>query len=148
MLGAGGGREVLALRRLGFEVDGWDCQQELVRTANRILSEATILANRCSGVPRDICPSGGPIYSGIIIGWGLYTYVPGSQRKIALLGNYSRPIIPRLANLLSFFSRDPAQLRFYVAALVANVFRRIVRREKVEVGDFLAPHYVHYFTEF
>lgn len=146
VLGAGGGREVLALRRLGFEVDGWDCQQELVRTANRILSEEGFQPT-VAVVPRDICPSGGPIYSGIIIGWGLYTYVPGSQRRIALLGSIRDRLSPGSPILLSFFSRDPAQLQFYVAALVANVFRRIVRREKVEVGDFLAPHYVHYFTK-
>src|SRR5262245_9665064 len=66
VLGAGGGREVLALKRRGFEVDGWECQEEFVSAANRILSaeghEPTV-----SLVPRDACPLGDPSYTGIII---------------------------------------------------------------------------------
>jgi hypothetical protein len=146
VLGAGGGREVLALKRLGFEVDGWECQQQLVRTANRILIDEGFQPTMAV-VPRDTCPSGGPTYSGIIIGWGVYTYVPGSQKRIALLRSIRERLSPGSPILLSFFSRDPAGLRFYVAARVANILRRIAGREGVEVGDFLAPHYVHYFTE-
>jgi hypothetical protein len=146
VLGAGGGREVLALKRLGFESDGWECQPDLVRTGNRILIEEGFEPT-IAVVPRDTVPPSGPTYSGIIIGWAVYTYVPGSQKRIALLRSICGRLSPGSPILLSFFSRDPAGLRFYVAARVANALRRIAGREGVEVGDFLAPHYVHYFTE-
>jgi hypothetical protein len=147
VLGAGGGREVLALKRLGFEVDGWECQEEFVNAANRILT-ANGLEATVSRVPRDTCPPGDPSYSGIVMGWGLYTGIPGSQRRIALL----RAVRERLGQgspvLLSFFSRDSAELiRFHLTATIANILRPLARRERVEVGDYLTPNYGHFFTE-
>jgi hypothetical protein len=146
VLGAGGGREVLALKRLGFEVDGWECQEEFVSAANRVLTaegfEPTVAV-----VPRDSCPPGDPSYSGIIIGWGAYTNVRGSQKRNALLRAIRERLFEGSPILLSFFSRDPAALRFHLTAKVANLVRRLARQETVELGDFLAPNYVHYFTE-
>jgi hypothetical protein len=145
VLGAGGGREVLALKQLGFEVDGWECQEELARAANRILTaegfEPTVTVS-----PRDTCPPGNPSYSGIIIGWAAYTYIPGSHRRIALLRMIRDRLVQGGPILLSFFSCDPIPRRFHLTARVANILRRLTGREIVEVGDFLVPHYVHYFT--
>ena len=36
--GAGGGREVLALYKSGYEVDGFECHPELVALANTMLT--------------------------------------------------------------------------------------------------------------
>jgi hypothetical protein len=49
--------------------------------------------------------------------------------------------------LVSFFPRKPTQRRFRVIAAIANVGRLLTLRERVEVGDFLEPNFVHYFTE-
>ena len=38
VVGGGGGREVLALRRLGYEVDGFECDPGLVACANELLA--------------------------------------------------------------------------------------------------------------
>ena len=37
LMAAGGGREVLALRRLSFRVDAWECQPDFVIAANELL---------------------------------------------------------------------------------------------------------------
>ena len=39
-----------------------------------------------------------------------------------------------------------AALRLRIAARVANPFRRLLRRDAVQVGDALVPAMVHYFT--
>ena len=146
VLGAGGGREVLALKQLGFEVEGWECQEELASSANRLLTtmgfEPTV-----SVYPRDTCPRGDPCFSGIIVGWGVYTHMNGSQGRIALLRAIRERLLQGSPILLSFFSRDQAALMYDLTARVANILRLIARREHVEVGDFLGPNFVHFFTE-
>ena len=55
LVGAGGGREVLALIRLGYEVHGVECNPELVRVANTLLEEQG-LPPSVQFAPPDTCP--------------------------------------------------------------------------------------------
>jgi hypothetical protein len=54
---------------------------------------------------------------------------------------------PGAAILLSFFFRSPSAKRFFVTRAVGNALRRLLGREKVELGDALEPECVHYFTQ-
>jgi hypothetical protein len=49
--------------------------------------------------------------------------------------------------LLSFFARHNDARHFRIVARIANVFRRMLGREKVMVGDDLMPNFVHHFTQ-
>ncbi|TCJ15478.1 class I SAM-dependent methyltransferase [Rubrobacter taiwanensis] len=146
VLAAGGGREILALQKRGFRVDGFESHPDLVAAANELLREegepATVRL-----LPRDTAPDTGDTYDGIIIGWGAYMLVQGRRHRIALLRRLRAQIRPGGPVLISFFARPGEKSRVYeLCAFTANVFRRALRREPVEVGDWLVPNYVHYLT--
>jgi hypothetical protein len=146
VIGAGGGREVLALQRLGYQVDGFESHPDLVATANELLRvegyDPTVRL-----VPRDQGSITGTIYDGIIIGWGAYMLVNGRKHRIALLRQMRAQTRVQCPILLSFFSRDRTPRIYRISVLVANTIRRALRQELVEVGDWLVPNYVHYFSQ-
>jgi hypothetical protein len=146
LMAAGGGREVLALRQLSFHVDAWECQPELVAAANELLVEAGFKPS-VRYAPRDSIPTGTTTYDALIIGWGAYMLIPGSKRRIALLRELRTRVQEGSPILLSFFTRRPGDRYVYIAAGFANIARRLLRRERVEAGDWLEPNFVHYFIE-
>jgi hypothetical protein len=131
---------------LGYEVDGFESHPELVRAANELL--------RTEGydsvvhlVPRDEAPNTGAVYDGIIVGWGMYMLVQGRERRIALLRQLRAQVRRQGPVLISFYYRTATPRTFKLAALVANVIRRLLRQPPVEVGDWLQPEYIHFFTQ-
>lgn len=143
VLGAGGGREVLGLERLGHQVDGFECNPALVEFAGGFLARQGAIGT-VRLLPRDTTPREGG-YDGVIMGWGSYMLIPGRHRRIDLLRRL-RALIPDGAPLLlSFFSRPELLLRLRVQYRVARVIRRVLRREPPELGDDLVPVYVHRF---
>jgi hypothetical protein len=146
VIGAGGGREVLALSKAGFEVDGYECHPTLVSRANRLLSEDGAAA-RVELLPRDEAPAVGRTYDGLIVGWGTYMHIQGRERRIAFLAALRQQVPLEAPLLVSFYDRDPAAKRFTFAAAIGSAVRWALRRPRVEVGDGLVPIYVHFFTE-
>jgi hypothetical protein len=146
VIGAGGGREVLALIKLGYDVDGFESHPGLVTAANTLLrSEGYDPVMEV--VPRDEAPKTGTVYDGAIVGWGMYMLVQGRKRRIALLKQLRAQLRPRCPVLISFYFRPTTPKAYNLAVLVANMIRRVLRRPLAEAGDWLQPEYVHYFTE-
>ena len=146
VLGAGGGREVLALRKLGFSADGWECQGDFAEVANRLLVEDGFEPS-VSVAPRDTCPSGERGYTAAIVGWGTYTLIQGRRRRIAMLRALRDRVVEGSPVLVSFYARKEAERRYQLVAAIANAARVPLGRERAEVGDHLEPNFVHYFTE-
>jgi SAM-dependent methyltransferase len=146
VLGAGGGREVLALSRRGYEVVGYECNEGLADFAARFLPAQGCDA-RIHHLPRDAAPpaAGGP-FDGIILGWGAYTLMAGRAHRTDLLRRLRPLAKPGGLLLVSFYTRYDATSRFRVAAAVANGIRTVLLRERAELGDALSPNFVHYFT--
>jgi hypothetical protein len=144
VLGAGGGREVLALRQLSFRVDGWECQPDFVRSANDLLRDAG-LEPTVSWVPRNTVPSGLALYDGLVVGWATYTLIRGRHRRVDLLRALRARVEPGAPLLLSFYGRSSADFRYNVAVRIGNLGRRLLGRERLEVGDYLDPNFVHQF---
>ena len=142
----GGGREVIALRRMGFEVDGFECCQELLTFANDLLAKSGLDADM-RFVPRDECPDLGRQYDGLIVGWGSYGLIQGRARRIAFLRKLRDHADEGAPVLLSFLTRSPESRYFKLTVAIASPIRWLLRREPVEAGDVLAPIYLHYFTE-
>lgn len=146
LLGAGAGREVLALKERSYDVEGWECQPAFAAFANDLLARdghdpaVTV-------VPRDVVPEGPNGFDGVIIGWATYTLVPGRHRRVALLRSLREKVEPGTPLLCSFYVRRPGEAAFVITAAVGNVFRRILGREPVELGDYLDPNFVHMFIE-
>lgn len=146
VLAAGGGREVLALQRLGYDVDGFESHPALVSVANELL-QAEGYEQKVKWLPRDKSPSTATTYDGIVIGWGAYMAIQGRKNRIALLQQLRFQTQTNCPILLSFFYRTSTPHSVVIGAFVANIIRRVLHREPVEEGDWLAPEYVHYFTK-
>jgi len=148
VLGAGGGREVVALDKLGYSVDGFECHPGLVASAAGLLARIGAASSvRLS--PRDSLPDGlaqGP-YDGIIIGWGAYMLIRGRARRIALLRQLHRRASGGAPLLVSFFARRGTSKYLQIAARVGNAVARLTGGERVEVGDDLDENFFHRFTE-
>jgi hypothetical protein len=146
LIGAGGGREVLALSELGYLVDAYECHPDLVRAANRLLDEVG-LAVTVRPLERDKAPLAAEPSDGAVVGWGAYMLIRGRDRRIAFLEGLRTKLPPGGPILLSFYDRKPSDRRFHASAAIGNVVRLVAANERVEVGDGLAPNFVHYFTE-
>jgi hypothetical protein len=145
IIGVGGGREVLALWRLGREPEGFECNPELFDSAAALLS-----AEGCPFpvrfLPRDAAPAGVGPYDAAVIGWGAYMLVQGRAARVALLAGMRR-LVPEGAPLLvSFFTREKDDARARRVAGIAATLRRIRRGQPLELGDDLQPVFVHRFT--
>jgi hypothetical protein len=81
--GAGGGREVLALRKAGFDAEGFECSLPLVRASEQIfdrLGESRYV----SLCEPDSVPQGPRIYEGLVVGWTIYTHIPTKARRVGV----------------------------------------------------------------
>lgn len=142
---AGGGREVIGLSRLGHRVDGFEYNQQLAESGNRLLKSLGLDA-RIIDAQRDRVPPGLAQYQGAIVGWGAFSLIQSKAVRTGFLAEM-RALLPEDAPLLlSFFHRKHSSLGFRVIAALANLLRTVTRRQHVEVGDALAPNCVHFFT--
>ena len=146
LTGAGSGRETLALSRMGYSVDAFECNPTLVNHGNDLFARMNIAA-RIELCACDVAPRTGKMYDGVIAGWGMYALIQGRARRIAFLRQLRAQCADGAPLLLSFFTRKDDRFRYRFTCRVANVFRWLLRREKAEIGDDLAPDYVHYFTQ-
>jgi hypothetical protein len=145
VLGAGAGREVVALHRMGFDVDGFECNQRLLSTGNRLL-EALGVPPRIATMPRDRWPGSAGPYDGVILGWGMYMLVPDRTARVALLRETRRRLPEHGPVLLSFFVRSGHERYFRTTRRLANAVRSMRRRDPVEHGAALAPNRVTFLT--
>jgi len=147
LLGAGGGREVLALRRLGYLVDAFEPHPDLVDVANELL-QAEGYEPSVHVVPRNEAPTNtGKEYDGIIIGWGMYMHIQGKKHRIALLRQLRAKTHKQCPILLSFMVRRDPSRSYKLARFMANMVGGPLRHEPAEIGDWLTPEYIHLFTE-
>lgn len=145
LLAAGAGRELLALTRMGYQVDAYECNPELVAHGNRILREQGLNCTIRS-IGRDECPAGPRCYGGAIVGWSAYMLIPGRERRIRLLRTIATRLEPESPLLISFFGVTSHGLEQRATYYVGNILRTLLRRPRLDLGDSLAPTFVHYFT--
>lgn len=149
--GTGGGREVLALSRLGYDVDGFECNPDLVERANEFLKKEGLNSN-IHLIPPDQCPDSTKIYDGLIIGWGVYMHIQGREQRISFLKKLRSQTREMAPILLSFYFRSESSLYFRVVITIGNGIRRILGRDYLEIGDtFLYisdfNQYIHCFAK-
>ncbi len=146
LTGAGSGRETLALSRMGYSVDAFECNPTLVNHGNDLFARMNIAA-RIELCACDVAPRTGKMYDGVIAGWGMYALIQGRARRIAFLRQLRAQCAAGAPLLLSFFTRKDDRFRYRFTRRVANIFRWLLRRERVEVGDELMPDYIHNFIQ-
>jgi hypothetical protein len=143
---AGGGRETLALRRLGIAVDAFESDARLIETANEFLKRQGMDPD-VRRAPWDHCPEAIGEYDGAILGWAAYSHIRGRAARVAFLREFRERLSDGAPILLSFFTTAKDTRYFRVTARIGNALGRVLGRERVEIGDSLMPNYSHYFTE-
>lgn len=106
---AGGGREMIALARAGFQPVGFECSRAMVEAGKRALAERGIVAPLEWAPPSTAPPmqsfAGGEAFDAAIVGWNGYTY-----------------ILPR-ARRMKFLQDLRAQMRHGAPVLVSTIIR-------------------------
>jgi SAM-dependent methyltransferase len=144
----GGGRELVALARMGYRVDGFDTAPTLLETCRRLMNReqfpGKVLVAGPGSVPDDI----DDYYDGLVVGWGGYMHIPGRTNRVGFLSALRRHVITGAPVLLSFFCRRERPRRHDWIYAVARRIRSLRgSRDPVEYGDTLAGTFDHWFTE-
>lgn len=144
--GAGGGREVIALSRQGFDVVGEEPNEDMVRFGNALLAEEGHGSRlRVSG-RRGLAVEPGERFDAVVIGWGAYTHLPGRALRVQILREAVSVLRPGDPLLCSFWDRTGSARYYRTVARTGNVLRRVRRRRLLEPGDAIGQSYVHFFT--
>ena len=146
LLAAGGGRELIALRKLGYEVNAFDAHPDLVRFANTLLAKEGMTPD-VRLAPWDHGPDIDDTYDGVIVGWGGYMHIRGRDRRVAFLRELRRRVEVGAPILLSFYATSEKARYHRWVARVGKITALILRRDRVDLGDCLLPFYAHFFTK-
>jgi 2-polyprenyl-3-methyl-5-hydroxy-6-metoxy-1,4-benzoquinol methylase len=146
LIAAGGGRETLALSKMGFEVDSYECNAELIEYGNLFLKENKV-DSKIKYLPRNSIPDEIKKYDGIIIGWGAYSLIRGYKKRLSFLSRLF-PLLQKEAPLMiSFLVKEEKGRQEKIIKHVSNFFRNFSNRDKTELGDILIANFVHLFNE-
>lgn len=145
LVGAGGGRETIALARRGVVVDAFECNRKLVEHANRLLGHLGLSTTQQVAAPNE-CPITGKNYDGAIIGWCAYMHIARRSRRIHLLREIRRQLKVAAPLVLSFRVRPSDDGYWRRVWRIASVARRALRRSPPELGDDLVRAFVHLFS--
>ena len=145
VLACGGGREVLALLREGFDAIGYEPHPALLAYARGFLA-ARGYESRVHAVARDEFPGMAGPADGVVVGWGGFSLVHGRARRIAMLREAGRRLSAGGPVLLSFFARPSDGRELELTSTGATGLRRLRGHPHMDLGDTLAPNLVHVFT--
>ncbi len=146
LIAAGGGREALALSKMGFEVDSFECNTIYLNYGNSLLQKYNI-KNRIKYLPRNTIPGEIKKYDGIIIGWGAYSHITGSKRRIAFLSDLLPFMHEDSRLMISFVWSSARNRKDKVIRIVSDLFGIFSNGNKFEDGDRLVPDFIHFFTK-
>jgi len=146
VIAAGGGREVVALSRMGFEVDAYECNTTLVDYATSLL-QGNGIKSTIKYLPRNTVPDEIKKYDGIIIGWGAYSFITSSKKRLSFLSDLYPFLHKESSLIISFLYSKRRNKSDKVIKNVSNFFRFFSGSDTTEAGDRLVPDYMHYFTE-
>lgn len=146
LVGCGGGREIIPLLRLGFEVDGADLAPKAVDCARHHLAKMGLSAKiYCADIAEFVFP--GESYDAFIFSWYTYGYIPTAVRRIRALKNLQSKLSDKGCVILTFntrISQGPS-----LATRVARAMARLTGNSYCpEPGDSFGYDlsYEHFFT--
>jgi len=140
---AGAGREMVALAKAGFTVDGFDSCGPLVQAGQLELAKHGIAARLEYAPPSSVAALNGQ-YDAILVGWSGYMYIPGRNRRISFLQQLCRLAKPGAPVMVSFLDGTPGRRRVWTAR-IGTAVRRIRGAEPVEEGDWITSGFQHHF---
>jgi hypothetical protein len=144
VLACGGGREVLALLRSGYDAVGFESHPALAAFGEAFLTSKGY-PHRIACVARDSFPADVDACDGVVIGWGAYSLVHSRARRVALLQQIRPHLVAHAPVLLSFFERPTDHREARWTKAIADTLRRVRGADRIEMGDMLAPNLIHAF---
>lgn len=141
----GGGREIVGLLDAGYDAYGFECNQTLLAAAQRLLADNE-QSRRVEWSPRGDWPAVSTPFDGVVLGWGSYTLGPTPAHRAEMLRNAAAHVTPGGPVLFSFLATSTHGRADQVTARLANGVRRLRRHPPTQLGDRLAPNFVHVFT--
>jgi hypothetical protein len=143
---AGGGREMIALARRGFEVDGFDCSKVMVAAGRQALAERG-LQGRIDWAPPCKAPEILQQYDSLVVGWNGYTAMAPRKRRVAFLQSLRPHLLPGSPILVSVALRAGAGRNAVWTPRIANAVRICTFRAPIfEAGALFPGRPKHYFT--
>jgi len=142
---AGAGREMIALAKCGFVVDGFDCCKPLVESGCNQLRKRGIDAKLVC-VPPSSVPEGEGHYDAVLVGFSGYMYIPRRTRRVRFLQDLRNFLEPGAPVMVSFAEDQPGRQRFWTAR-IGSAIRRLRSAEPVEEGDWLIAGFQHHFVQ-
>jgi hypothetical protein len=143
---AGAGREMIALAGAGFDVDGFDCNRNLVAAGQQALAERRI-EGRLDWAPPCCAPSLSGVYGAAIIGWNGYTHIAPRERRVAFLRSLAPHLRADAPVLLSVFVNTMGRAAG-LTSKIANVARRLTfRPPTVDAGATFPGRPKHFFSK-
>lgn len=136
---------MLHLHRLGYEVEGFECNLALVDYANRFLASHDAPASVVQ-TEEDHCLSSEVPYDGILVGWGVYIHIMGRASRVIFLKEVREALGEEGTLIIGYCSREVSGSYFHIVHRVATPLRRALYREDLEEGDKLEPTLEHHFT--
>lgn len=146
VIGAGGGRETLALAKWNRNVDSYECSKTLVEYANEFLRRNNAAAS-VRYLPKNNIPDTAKQYDGIIFGWGAYSHIQGRSSRISFLTGILPFCNEDTHLMISFLVREGQPARDKIIKNISNFFRIPLGRERTEQGDRLLSYFAHFFNK-
>jgi hypothetical protein len=144
---AGGGREVVALARRGIHADGFDPDPDFVAAGNALLRELGLPGELAISAP-GMVPAQFGGYDAAILGWNVYTHIPGRKARIDFLRAMASRLPDHAVVLLSFFPRNERDLAFKLTWWTGRIVGALrFRGDPVELGDTVMGGYFHHFSQ-
>lgn len=133
---AGGGREMIALAKMGFDVSGFDASEGLATICKENLRAVTV-AGQMTHAPPGQVPTDLKIYDALVIGRGAYHHIPGRENRIRFLAGCREKIKGKAPVYVGdFFKRTEDSHRL----------TNLSPFKVVERGDSANYSFFHYFT--
>lgn len=143
--GAGAGREVMALSKLGYRVSGEEYNQALVNRANELLA-GNGFSERITIGRRDTWPPSVRDCDVVVFGWSSFTLVRGREQRVELLRAAARSLSADGLIVMSFFVGDPQSRSLRWAHRGGRLTAAVFGGTAPEPGDILTPNFAHLFS--
>jgi 2-polyprenyl-3-methyl-5-hydroxy-6-metoxy-1,4-benzoquinol methylase len=141
---AGAGREMIALAKSGYQVDGFDCCRPLLECGQEELRKQEIHAQLDYAPPSSV-PQRDREYDAILVGFSGYMYIPGRENRIAFLKDLCSFLHPGAPLLISFMEGFPGHRRTWTAR-IGTAIRKLQGAGPVEEGDSFKRGFQHHFV--
>jgi len=150
VVGCGSGRDLIALLRLGYRVEGLDVASRAIALARQMLERQGLSAGLYTGSIESVTLAG--TFDVFVFSWFCYGYIPQTATRIEVLRKVKAHLKPggRVVICYNPAERPPRELPIGLARIAARLTRSDWRPEPGDVvgavaGDRRAVHYEHQF---